>query len=138
MGFQANSKGFDELRKAVAREPQRVIDEAKNFFVRGLAIYRRTILNNPWRMGGTGGGAPRASGNLAQTHQQEIEPWRASIFPNLQAAPYAPYVHGIDGWNRSRSYQLRPWLDYARDVNKRDIEDLEDTLLDNIVDDLAS
>lgn len=132
--FSFDIKGLEELRTAVARNPQKVMDEVQSFLTRGMAAYQRTIHNNPWRMGGTGGGAPQASGNLSATHRIEQLPWQARIFPT---APYAAYVHGIEGWARKRKYQLRPWLDYAKNTNEKKIEELQNTMLSNIVADLA-
>lgn len=113
-----------------------VADETRKFFVRGLARYTSTIGNNPWRKGMSGGGAPVATGNLRDdAHRKEINAFSARIFIDERRAPYAPYVHGIEGYPRKRSYQLRPWLSYAMDTT--DIRPLEDDLLKNIVADLA-
>ena len=57
------------------------------------------------------------------------------IYPT---APYAKYIHKLPGYARKRKYQLRPWLDYARDTARPAIEQHERQLLDDIVKDLAS
>lgn len=127
--------GLKELKAAVARNPQKVVDEAGKFIVRGLKVYRGYIIGNPWRKGTSGGGAPVDTGNLRDTHQTQITTWEGRIYPT---APYAAYVHGIDGFPRKRSYQLRPWLDYAKDKGDAQVDELQDTMLNNIVNDLAA
>ena len=129
--------GMRELRAAIARNPRKTLTLAKRFLQRGIAEYKSGINNQPWRMGMAGGGAPvaaRFGGNLRDTHQTKIEALRASIFPT---ASYAPYVHGIKGWPRTRSYQLRPWLDHVKKQKQPDIERLYKELLEDIVKDLA-
>ena len=132
-------KGLKELADAVRRNPANVIRETGKFLVRGLAVYRRIIFNNPWRMGMSGGGSPVAQspqgGHLRQTHVQEIGPWEGRIRPT---ATYTPYVHGIEGWPRKRTYQLRPWLDYAKEHGEEDVKKLEVELLNNIAAGLAA
>lgn len=127
--------GLKELRAAVSRNPRRVLDESRNFLQRGLAKYKSGINNNPWRLGSSGGGAPVASGNLRDTHRTRIGGLEGEIYPT---APYASYVHGIKGWPRKRSYQLRPWLDYVKKNQDGAIQTLYRQLLGNIVKDLAS
>ena len=50
--------GMKELKDAIKRNPAKVKEEARRFLTRGLAAYRRGIINDPWRVGGRGGGAP--------------------------------------------------------------------------------
>lgn len=121
--------GLDELQAAVRRSPAKVIEETGKFLARGLAVYRRIIFNNPWRVGMSGGGAPVRTGNLRQTHVQEIRSWDAVIYPT---APYAEAVHGESGQKGAR-----PWLDYAQEVGEKQIGELEVQLLDAVVGDLA-
>lgn len=128
-------RGITELQAAVRRNPQRVRDEAGKFLTRGIAAYNRVIMRNPWRRGMSGGGAPVKTGNLRDTHRREVRPWDARIYPT---APYAPYVHGVKGFARRRSYQLRPWLDFAKETADREVEGYERDMLKAIVDDLAS
>lgn len=126
--------GIKELRAAIKRNPQKVLTEARNFLTRGLASYKAGIIRSPWKMGGTGGGAPVKTGNLRDTHQTNIKGLIGTIGPT---AKYASYVHGIKGFPRKRSYQLRPWLDYVRETKDRDVRDLYIGMLKNIVADLA-
>lgn len=133
--FDYSIDGMDELRSAVRRNPQKVLTEVKSFFVRGIAAYNRKIIRNPWKVGESSGGAPKATGNLRDTHQKVISTWEAKIFPT---APYASYVHGTDGKTVNRvGGPLRPWLDYAYADTESEIEELQNTLLENIVGDLA-
>jgi len=139
--------GINELQEAIKRSPKKVLEETQLFLVRGMTEYKSGIINNPWRMGGGGGGVPvsndqkyyrkyqkSASGNLRDTHQTEYQGLEARIFPT---APYASYVHGLEGFPRKRKYQLRPWLDYVRASKDKKIESLYTKLLENIVGVLA-
>ena len=137
--------GLKELRAAIARNPQKVLDEARYFLTRGLASYKSGIINDPWRIGGKGGGVPvsndpryprkfqrQRSGNLRDTHITEINGLEGRIGPNLQLAPYAKYVH-----HGTRRMQGRPWLDYVKQNKEGEIEKLYRGMLNNIVGDLA-
>jgi hypothetical protein len=133
--FYFELRGIHELQAAVRRSPDRVVTEVGKFLVRGIAAYNRVIIRNPWRRGMSGGGAPVKTGNLRDTHRREVRKWDARIYPT---APYAPYVHGIKGLARRRSYQLRPWLDFAKDAADKEVQGYERDMLKAIVDDLAS
>jgi hypothetical protein len=135
MTFEYEIQGLKEFEAAIRRNPQYVIQRTNVFLVRGLAEYRRVIFRQPWSKGASGGGAPVSTGNLRDTHQQEISNLEARIYPT---APYAKYVHGIPGIARTRSYQLRPWLDYAFDTARPAIDDHQRELVDDIVKNLAS
>jgi hypothetical protein len=129
--------GVKEFETALARNPTVVVNELKDFFVRGIAIYKSIIWNNPWRMGMTGGGVPVAlvnGGTLRASHQTKYEKFSARIFPT---ASYKSYVHGIDGMARKRTYQLRPWLDYAYNKGEAGVRVKEKEMLKNIVKQLA-
>jgi hypothetical protein len=56
--FSIDVNGIAELRRAIQRNPQRVIEHTQTFLQRGMAIYRSGIQNKPWRMGESGGGSP--------------------------------------------------------------------------------
>lgn len=137
-GYTVEMIGLDQLKKSLLKSPEIIKEEVGKFLQRGLAVYTRVILNNPWSMGMSGGGVPVArknGGNLRDTHFKSVEPWKAVIRPT---APYASYVHGLDGKKfNKKGVQLRPWLDYAVDKGKKDIEKLEEELLENIVATLA-
>ena len=57
-------KGLKEFEEAIRRNPKVALSEGRNFLVRGIAVYNKLILRNPWRVGGSGGGAPVDTGNL--------------------------------------------------------------------------
>ena len=137
--------GLKELRAALARNPQKVLDEARLFLTRGLSVYKQGIIRDPWRVGGLGGGSPvsndpryprkfqkQRSGNLRDTHYTEINGLEGRIGPNLQLAPYAKYVH--HGTRRMRG---RPWLTFVQENKKTEIERLYRNMLQSIVSDLA-
>lgn len=118
------TKGFEEFEKALLRSPKLVIAESKKLIQRMIAEYKRGIINNPWTVGASGGGAPVNTGNLRDTHKTLFpSPFIGEIYPT---ADYAEHVH-----------KKRPWLDFVFDNKMRDIEKLEDEFLTNIVKDLA-
>jgi len=58
-----------QLKKAIATSPHEIRNEANNFIVRGLAEYKRIAVQaSPWRVGQSGGGIPKKSGNLKEKH----------------------------------------------------------------------
>lgn len=125
--------GFKELKAAVKRNPQLVASETKKFMTRGMSKYKRGILNDPWRVGSRGGGAPTDTGHMRDLHVTKVSNYKASIGPNLVATPYARYVH--EGTRRGLA--ARPWLDYVKKRNEHRIQSLYRELLKNITKDLA-
>lgn len=125
--------GVEELKLAIRRNPQKVIDEAKKYLVRGMEQYKRGIINNPWRIGGTGGGSPVASGNMRDFHMTKIGTLEATVGPNTSKTPYAVFVH-----QGTRRMQGRPWLEYVRLDKMSNIEKLYREMLANIGKDLAT
>ena len=132
--------GLKELKAAVRRNPRSVKRAADTFLTRGLAEYRRGIINDPWRVGGRGGGAPVSndpryrsrsnrgyqkarSGNLRDSHKPIIRGLQGFIGPNESQAPYAKYVHGNKAHpvrvKGTKKLKTRPWLDYVKD--ERDV-----------------
>jgi hypothetical protein len=127
--------GLKELQRAVNRNPKKVLNETDKFLTKGMAAYKRGIIRSPWRIGASGGGAPKKTGNLRDTHHTDtISKLKRSIGPT---AKYAKYVHGIPGIARKRSYQLRPWLDHTKKTKAGEIQKLYGLLLKNITSDLA-
>lgn len=132
-------KGLEEFKAALKRNPELVVTEARKFLQRSMAAYRAGIQNNPWRMGMSGGGVPWKTGNLSQSHAIRFDSaMSASIGPS-RAYPvrYATYVHGIEGYPRKRTYQLRPWLDYVKQQKDSEVNELWDYFLQTISVDLA-
>lgn len=127
-----NAGQLAALRKAISRSPQVIRDETKLFLTRGMAAYKGYVIRAPWRVGGSGGGAPVAAahgGNLRDTHRTSIRQWDASLTPT---AKYAGYVH--DGTSRM---EARPWLDYAREEADGRITELQEAFLERVANDFA-
>ncbi len=122
--FEMNLKGDKKFQQALKRNPETVLREVKKFIQRGIAEYKKGIINNPWRVGMTGGGSPVLSGNLRDTHLTKITSLRGRIYPT---ADYTKHVH-----------KNRPWMDYVFKDKMPDIKILEKELLDKIVTDLAN
>lgn len=123
MSFEFTIDGLDELKRAVARSPQKVYEETQKFLIRGMAEYKKIVFRRPWRVGMSGGGAPVKTGHLRDTHITQIRPFEASLAPT---ADYAEVVH-----------KGRPWLDYAEISGEQKVRELEIAMLDTIVKDLA-
>lgn len=128
---------YAKLRTAILKNPTVVRDETAKFFIRSQASLRSKIANSPWRLGSNGGGSPVKTGNLQKAHVYRITATELSITVNQNKAPYAKYVHGIDGFPRKRSYQLRPWLRYAEKSSMPDINSFARQLLNNITEALG-
>ncbi len=115
--------GAKEFEKALMRNPELVVKEVKNFLQRAMAKYRSGIMNNPWKVGMSGGGSPVLSGHMRDTHIPVIGNWEARIGPDTN---YAEHVH-----------KKRPWLDHVFKDKEKDVQDLEVKMLEKIVGDLA-
>ena len=130
--FKITTKGLEEMKRAIRRNPMQTQREINNFLVRGSAKYMSQIKNHPWRVkqSGQGKGAPVDTSKLRTQHQTIIERFRARIFPvNVK---YARWVH--DG---TKVMRARPWLDQAKDDQEPKINELADQMLKNIVSALA-
>lgn len=122
--FTVKVIGLDEFRAALARNPQLVVSEAKKLIQRIIAQYKSGIINNPWRIGMSGGGAPVKTGNLRDTHQTFFQSnFLGMIYPT---ADYAQHVH-----------KKRPWMEYVFKNKMKKVEELEKDFLKAIVKDLA-
>lgn len=128
-------KGMDELKQAIERNPELVRREAGKYLQRASSVILRETKNPPWRLGSSGGGSPKDTGALLQSHvtQISLNDLMARIYTNDQIAPYASYVH--EGTSK---LEARPWLDYAVEQQEKEIMELQDDLLDEIVKDMAS
>jgi len=146
--FGIKQIGFKELERAIKRNPKAVASETKKFLTKGIALYNRTIVGSPWKVNQSGGGVPVATLESAgytggQTKQSIIvdtsKRFEASIYPDLKifrktwkGLTYPELVH-----QGTRRMKKRPWLDFAREKNKRKIGSLARELLANITKDLA-
>lgn len=139
--FKMSISGVDDLERAIKQNPKNTIRKLNIFFVRSIAEYRKIIMRQPWRVGGVGGGAPVDTQALRDSHQSgtKIGKYEASIGPDQNIARYAKYVHGRRKGeiNRRTGVKSRPWLDYAFEKADKKVKKLQDTLLKDIVDDLA-
>lgn len=135
MKFRLNQQQLNSFKRAIARNPQVIMRAVGEFLARGISVYNRGIIRNPWVMGASGGGSPVDTANLRDTHQKQVRPFEATIFPT---APYAGYVHGDDGKTRNvRGVQLRPWLDFIEKNSEDEINQLSIELLETVTNDLA-
>ena len=130
--IQFNQYDLDGLKRAIARNPEKVKTETKKLLVRAMAEYNKGVIRNPWQVGGFGGGSPVDTANLRDTHIRRIRAWEASISADKTKAPYAWFVH--EGTSRMKS---RPWLDYVFNDKMRAVRALGDDFLKNVVNDLA-
>ena len=138
--FNIKIKGLKDFENSIKRNPRRTEKFLKNFFVDAIAVYRKSIIRQPWKVGKSGGGAPVMTGALRDSHQSgtKIGRFEASIGPDEQTAKYAKYVHGEKGQiNRRTGVKARPWLDYAYKKGDTEVTRLQDNLLKDIVKDLA-
>lgn len=115
--------GVKEFEKALMRNPKLVVKEVKNFLQRAMAKYRSGIMNNPWKVGMSGGGSPVLSGHMRDTHIPVIGDWEAKIGPDTN---YAEHVH-----------KKRPWLEHVYSSKDKEIRELEVKLLNTLVNDLS-
>ena len=140
--FIMTVKGLKEFEAAIKRNPKTTIKQINVFFVRSIAEYRKIIMRQPWRVGGTGGGAPVDTQALRDSHQSgtKIGKLEASIGPDESIARYAKYVHGRRRGeiNAGNGVKSRPWLIHAFEKGDKKVRMLQDDLLKNIINDLAS
>lgn len=129
MEIKITTEGFKEFQKAILRNPEKTKSLVSIFLTRSMAVLNRQIIRSPWKIGGSGGGSPVATGNLRDTHLREQNPWDILI---KATAPYAQFIH--DG---TKNMQARPWLDFAVEQGIPEIEKLDDELVSGIVTDLA-
>lgn len=124
----------DQLQRALRTAPGEVKTEAKKFLMRGISEYKRVaVQGSPWRIGQSGGGIPRDTGNLREQHRTQIKQWEARFGVGRHRVKYAKYVH--DG---TRKMQARPWLDYAQNRASTAVEKHYKVFMDNILKHIAT
>jgi len=133
MAIEVTIVGIKELKAAIDRNPEKIKTQAGTFLARSIAAYKSGINNNPWRRGGSGGGAPVKSGTLRDTHRTKISGFEARIGPNTQRAPYARFVYFGTRYMKPG----RPWLEYVKRTKDSEVQNLYHAMLDEIVADLA-
>jgi hypothetical protein len=119
---------YKSLEQAIKKSPQVVAQETKDFLYRGQAQLMRGITHDRWRIGASGGGVPVLSGNLKKSHQIDMQPFSLRIWVDENKANYAGYVH-----RGTRYMDSRPWLRYAEDKARPQINADAKRLLDNVV-----
>lgn len=123
---------YEQLKRALKRNPSVVRDEVNTFLVRASALIKQGIAQSPWRIGGSGGGVPISTGNLKKAHQYRLEPFRFIAEVNQRKAEYAGYVH-----YGTKFMEARPWLEYVKQSKEKAINDNAKILLERITADLA-
>jgi HK97 gp10 family phage protein len=133
------TKGFKEFEKAIRRNPTVVLARGRVFLNRSLMAYRRVIEGTPWRIGQSGGGAPRSTGDLSKSHKYQVDGLKGIVSfdenpnPSRSNAPYGVFVH-----QGTRKMEKRPWLDYAVTNADNQVESYYKDFLDKVVKELAS
>ena len=107
-----------QLTNISKKFPNEVLKEAKIFLQRGLSEYKRVaVQTSPLKVGQTGGGVPRDTGNLRERHRTKITGLEGRFGVVDSAVPYAKYVHGNKENPvkvKGKNIKTRPWLQYAR------------------------
>lgn len=130
--LEFDPRDWKAFKRALKRNPRKARQEALKFLAKGIAVYNRKIIRNPWAIGGSGGGAPVDTGNLRDTHVR-TKATRGSFQAKIEpTAPYAQFVH--EGTSRM---QPRPWLEYAKKKGQPEIDKLAKEMLKNITKDLG-
>lgn len=126
----AQFEGFNELMRAIRRNPASVKKHGLRFMQRASSEYRRGITQTRWNLGGTGGGTPVDEGTLKGSHfPPKVTPTMVRYAPDTD---YDEYVH--EGTSKM---EARPWLDWVADQKERKIRRLHDEMLTDIRNDLA-
>lgn len=90
---------------------------------------RQQIMNNPWQVGGAGGGVPVATGNLRDAHLYKQKPFELIIEPTRN---YANFVH-----EGTVHMEARPWLEYAITTKEKDVMAEAQIMIDDVVNDIG-
>jgi len=117
---------YDSLKRAIHRHPTIVAQETKNFLYRANTRLESKAGSSPWRVGGSGGGVPVATGNLLRSHKSKFEPFKLTYYQDNKKASYGKYIH-----------PKRPWLEWTAKQSEKDINRDAERLLKNIVDSLG-
>jgi phage gpG-like protein len=137
----------DKLQKAIRRNPVAVRNGA-NRMIRDSTNHLWQIINNtpPWRVGESGGGIPKDTGNLRKVHSKKIEPFLGRIWVDRNKTNagvnkkrktssiynYADLVH--EGTSKMPA---RPWLRFAEQTGERLISQYRQRFLREVVDNLT-
>lgn len=126
-------KGLDELRRAIARNPEVVRTEAQKLFTRVASHIDRHLAKDPWRVNSGAGGVPVDTGHLLRNaRKRQFAPMSLSIYTDTNAVPYARYIH--EGTSRM---QARPYYESAKTGTEKETEHEAGRFMDAIVKSLA-
>lgn len=121
------------LQRAFSRNPERMKTEGLRLMNRIKTGLERQIIRNPWRIGGSGGGVPVATKSLRTEHNYDVEPTQVKIsVDDAKARAYGWAVH-----EGTPKMEARPWLDYAKEREEKNISNMADDFLNRIVGYLA-
>jgi len=127
----------EQLARAFQSAPGEVKKEGQIFLQRGLSEYKRVALQStPWRVGGSGGGIPKETGNLRERHRTIINGLEGRFGVPDSAVRYAKYVHGDKPYAvkvRGKNIETRPWLEYARTKANNAVEKHYRVFMDNVL-----
>ena len=133
MGLQINKRDLEAMQLAMRRSPEFVKQATKKLFVRVGSHIDRFMATDPWRMNGSAGGVPYATGELFRnSRNKKIEPMQMKIYTNLAAVPYGVFVH--QGTSKMKA---RPYYESAMDGTKKEQDIAIGQFLDEITSDLA-
>ena len=110
VNVKINQRDLRDLRKAFSNSSSTVRSASDRMMTNIRRELLSTIRNNPWNIGGRGGGVPVRTGDLRGSHQTRQTPFELRIWVP-DSHPYAQYVH--EGTSRM---EARPWMEYS--VNK--------------------
>jgi len=123
-----------QLSRAFIKAPALIENEGKKFLVRGLSEYKRVAVQTaPWRIGQSGGGIPRALGNLREKHRTKIKGLEGIFGVKPSDVKYAGFVHG-----GTRKMEARPWLDFARQKADKAVQKHYGVFMDNVLKQIAT
>lgn len=130
-----------QLKRAIDTAPNEVKRDGQIFLQRGLSEYKRVAVQSaPWRVGQSGGGIPRDTGNLREKHKTKISGLRGTFGVSDQDVKYAKYVHGGSKPTKvkGRNIKTRPWLNYAMNRADTKVQQHYNTFLDSIFKHIAN
>lgn len=133
-----------QLRQAINTSPKAIKQYGSDYIRDGINAYYKIVINtSPWRVGQSGGGAPRKWNGLREAHERQFDfnklEGRLFVDPKRQAnkkyqskdikkvIDYAVVVH-----------KGRPWLDYAQKNAEKEIEKAYKVFGDKILKHIAT
>lgn len=135
---------YDDLKRAIEKNPANVKRLVNRFLVKVQSIVRQGINQGRWRVGMSGGGVPigtgyAGAGNLKKAHEYTISPFQFKVEVNLNKTQrgkwnYAELVHGTaPNYKAPYGKPSRPWLRYVEKTKEGIILSESQQLADSIV-----